>query len=123
LYDSLHIDAQSLQLLPNLGFRHTLANVFQQALASILRERKCVKTHTLAFIEAQKDADSGPDAVGTLRHQHQDLSFHLGHDLASGLRANPLRNLSVFFTPDMYTEVLLRRSPRGNDFPLGRWTK
>jgi hypothetical protein len=72
-----------------------------------------VKTHTLALIEGPQGADSGPEAVGSLGHQHHDLSFHLGDKLACGLRTNPVQDLQVFLTPDMFSGVLLRRSTGG----------
>jgi hypothetical protein len=65
-HDYLHIDAQGLQLLPNLGFGHALAYFSQQqAHASILREREGVKAHTLVCIEGPQGADSCPEAVGS----------------------------------------------------------
>jgi hypothetical protein len=96
LHESLHIDAQGLQPLRNLGFGHTLAQVsHQQAHASILRVRKGVKIHTLALIEGRQSTDSGPETVGSLGHQHQDLYSHLDQKLACWLRANQSRNLRV----------------------------
>jgi hypothetical protein len=72
---------------------------FSTGAPSILRERKGMKTHTLALIEGPKGGDSGPEAFGSLEYQHQDLSFRLGHELASGLRANPLQESTRVFHP------------------------
>jgi hypothetical protein len=56
------------------------------------------------------------EAVGSLGHQHEVLTLHLGHKRVRGLRANPFQKLRGFFTPETYTGVLLRRSPGGTTF-------
>jgi hypothetical protein len=63
------------------------------------REREGVKSHTLALIELMQGADCGPEAVGNFGHWHQVLSFHLGHELSSGLRANPIQVSGNVFDP------------------------
>jgi hypothetical protein len=97
LHDSLHIDVQGLQLLPNLGFGHALAYVFQQqAHASILRERKGVKTHNLALIEGPPIVARKPSAVSgtSIRISPFIWATRLLPDFA---RIHS-RNLRVFFT-------------------------
>jgi hypothetical protein len=74
---------------------------------------KGVKTLTLALIEGPQGADSGPEAVGSFGHQHQDLFFHLGHKLACGIRANSFQERGRVSHLDTYTGILLRRSPGG----------
>jgi hypothetical protein len=67
-------------------------------------------------------ADSGPEAYGSLGHQHQDLSFHLSHKLASGRRANPVQE-SARFSPLTRKTVLCCVAPLGGErlCPLGQW--
>jgi hypothetical protein len=74
-------------------------------------ERKIVKTHTLALIEGPQSADSGPEVVGSLGHEHQGPFFHLDHMLASGLRANLVQESARFSHPRHVHRGLLRRSP------------
>jgi hypothetical protein len=45
-------------------------------------------------------------------HQHKNLSFHLGHELARGRRANPVQECARTFHPTR-TLGLFRRSPGG----------
>lgn len=43
-----------------------------------LRVRISTKTHT----QGPQGADSGPEAVHALRHQHQNLFFYLDHEVS-----------------------------------------
>jgi hypothetical protein len=79
--------------------------------------------HTLALIEGPQGADSGPEAVDSLGHQHQNISFHLGTRLLADFARIQSRKLRVFLTPDTYTGVLLRRSEGELLCPIGRWRK
>jgi hypothetical protein len=78
-----------------------------------------VRIHTLAHIEGPKGADSGPEAVGSLGHQHQDLSLHLDHEIAFGLRVNPVQEFARVFHPRNVHRGLLRRSP--GETTLSTW--
>jgi hypothetical protein len=67
LQDALNMNAQSFQRFPNDALRHVLAEILQQQTdASVLRERKRVKTHTLAPIMGLQRTYHGSEAIGRL---------------------------------------------------------
>jgi hypothetical protein len=106
------MDVQGLQPLSNLGFGYAVAQVFQQqAYASNLRVRKSVKTLTLALIEEPQGAKSGRKPSAVSGNTKRTSSFICATSLLADLARIQSRNLGVFFTPDTYTGVLLRRSP------------
>jgi hypothetical protein len=47
-----------------------------------------MKAYTLALQEESNGAESAREAVSSTWHKDKDLSFHLRHELAGGLRAN-----------------------------------
>jgi len=79
-------------------------------------------THTLAITEGLQVADSDPEAVGSLGYQYGVLAFHLDHNSAPGLRANPMQKPACFspqtHKPRFYFIFLLGEKLT---FPLGRW--
>jgi hypothetical protein len=64
---------------------------FFYAYASVFRKTDGMKTHTLTHTNRTQGADSGPEAVRSLGHQHQVFTLHLDHKLALGLGANPVQ--------------------------------
>jgi hypothetical protein len=77
------MNAQSLQLLPNDALRHLLAEILQQQTdATILRERKRVKTHTHTPIKGPQRNYRGSKAIGRLWEQHQFLALQLDRQTA-----------------------------------------
>jgi hypothetical protein len=71
-----------------------------------------VETQTLALIERLQGADSGPEAVGSLGHQHQGLYFLLGHDACLRTSRESIPEICSCFSPQARIQgVLLRRSP------------
>lgn len=51
-----------------------------------------MKTHSFAPTEGRQSAGSGPEAVCSLGHKLQHLSFRLDHELHSGLGPNPVQD-------------------------------
>jgi hypothetical protein len=75
-----------------------------------------VKNHTLALTGGPQSVNSGPEAVGSLGHQHEVLALHLGHTLARRLRENPFQNPARVVHPGNVHRVFLRLSPGGTLF-------
>jgi hypothetical protein len=97
LHDSMHIDAEGLQLLLNLGFGHAFAYIFQQQVhESILRS---VKLTLSVSSRDRREPIVALETVGSLGHQHQDLSFHLVHEVSCEICANPFQESARFSQP------------------------
>jgi hypothetical protein len=67
-----------------------------------------MKTHAFALPERPQSANSGPEPIGPLGHQHEVLALYLRRELATRTQS---RTFLTSLTPDTYTGVLLRRSP------------
>jgi hypothetical protein len=69
------------QVFPNDALRHMLGEFLQQQLdASVIRERKRVKSHTLSPIKGAQRPYRGSQAIGRLWDEHQSHPFHLSRE-------------------------------------------
>jgi hypothetical protein len=79
LHEPLDTDAQGFQLLSDDVLKHAETQVLnEKAGATVTWECECVKTHSLANIEAPEGDDGGPEIVSRFLLHHQVFAFLLG---------------------------------------------
>jgi hypothetical protein len=80
-----------------------------------------VKTPPLGLSKGMQGAFSGPKTVFSLRQKDEDLSFICASKFLAVYARILSKNFLGVLTPDTYTVLLLRRSPRGGGFSIRLW--